>query len=467
MLDNYEKPVMGLLSTMTPIYRLIPSIREKMDKWAVEIIEQLEEFSEIIYSGICDSREECAKSLEEIERANADLLIVFPITYAPSLMILPLLKRTKLPILVLNTQILFRWDSDAVKECFGDNQAPTGVFDLTNVLVRQNIPFEIISGHYMDKEMYREVEEWARASGTVKKIRTMNIGTLGYPMKGAGDLMVDPVMLLGDYGVNVVPIDLREYADLCNNANRDEVAGQIEFDKKTFQIDSSLTNSSHTESSNMEWGLRELVRRYNLSGLTFHFNALSADQRFNTFPMLGICKLLAEGIGFGGEGDVTSAALVASLAQLTGEADFFETWGMDFEDNAILKNHMGEGNYQLARADMPVKLVEAPFGISETIKYNVIPVFTSKPGDATYASLTTSSTGRIKIITVEGTVPDFKPINGIDSPHGKFKPDMGLLPFVKAYAHAGGSHHGALVYGRRKNLIQKMAGLMGIGFENL
>ncbi len=462
-----EKPVIGLLSTMTPIYRLVPSIREKMEKWTVEILKQLEEFSEIIYSGICDSREECAKSLKKIEQANADLLIVFPITYAPSLMTLPLLKRTKLPILVLNTQILFHWDSDAPKECFGDNQAPTGVFDLTNVLVRQNIPFEIISGHFMAEEMYCEIEEWVRAALTVKKIRTMKIGMLGYPMRGAGDLMVDPVSLLGDFGVDVIPVDLLEYKDLCENANESEVSAQIQFDKKAFEIDTSLTEDAHRESSRMEWGLRELIRKYNLSGLTFHFNALSADKRFNTFPMLGICKLLAEGIGFGGEGDVTSAALVASLAQLAGEADFFETWGMDFEGDAILKNHMGEGNYILARGDMPVRLVESPFGISDTVKYNVIPVFTSKAGEATYVSLTTSNTRKIKIITVEGTVPDFKPIEGVDSPHGKFKPDIGLMPFVKAYAHAGGSHHGALVYGKRSSLIQKMAELLGIEFENL
>ncbi len=467
MTEDKKRPVIGLLVTMTPIYRLIPSIKERMEKWISEIITRLEDFSGVVYSGISDSGEDCARALSVIESKGSDLILVFPVAYAPSMQVLSSLSRTSLPIVVLNTQMLNRWDSDASAECFSDNQAPTGVFDLTNVLVRRSIQFEIVSGQYEDPNLYREIEDWLRAAAALKKIRKMNIGLLGYPMKGAGDLTVDPVSLLCDFGANIVQIDLREYADLCENAPEDRIAEQISFDRETFQIDSSLTGEAHKEASRLEWGLRELVRKYELSGSTFHFNAMSLDRGFKTMPMLAVCKLLAEGIGFGGEGDVLSAAAGAAMAELAGGADFFETWGMDFEGGGILRNHMGEGNYSLARKDMPVRLVEAPFGISETVKYNVIPVFTSRPGDATLVSLVTGSSGGMKIITVEGSVPDFKPIKGINSPHAKFCPDAGLTRFLKEYAHSGGSHHATLVYGKRKDLITKLAGLMGLEYQSI
>ncbi len=467
MEKNPRRPNVGILATMTPVYRNIPSIQPKMEKWAGEIVEELERFCNVLMPGIFDSREAAEAALAEIERSDADLLIVFPITYAPSLMILPALQATRLPIVVLNTQILHRWDSDADPDCFIDNQAPTGVFDLTNVLVRQHIPFEIVNGHYKDDHLYREIAASAQAARAVKKIRSMNIGMLGYPMAGSGDFSVDYVSFLGDFGADVIPLDLREYHDVYKNAPEGEVTALIESDRRRFELDASVTDEGHRESAKMEWGLRELIKRYGLSGVTFHFDALSQDGRFVTLPMLAICKLLAEGIGFGGEGDVTSTAAVAAMAALSGEADFFEAWGMDFHAGGILKNHMGEGNIALAREDEPVRLVQAPFGIGGDVEYNLIPVFTLKSGEATFVNLTTGADGKIKLIAAEGEVPEFKPIKGIDSPHGKFLPDSGLERFLSGWAYAGGTHHGSLVYGTRAALIEKTARMLGIGFERV
>ena len=245
---------------MTPVYRNISSIKPKMEKWAQKIVEELEKFCEVVFPGIFDSRETAEAALEEIEKAGADLLIVFPITYAPSLMVLPALKATRLPIVVLNTQILHRWDSDADPDCFIDNQAPTGVFDLTNVLVRQHVPFEIVNGHYRDEHLYREIAASAQAARAVKQIRSMNIGMLGYPMAGSGDFSVDYVSFLGDFGVDVVPLDLREFHDVYTNAPEDEVAASMENDRHRFELDASVTEEGHRESAKMEWGLRKLVK---------------------------------------------------------------------------------------------------------------------------------------------------------------------------------------------------------------
>jgi L-arabinose isomerase len=465
MTSKKSKPKIGLLATMTPVYREIPSIQPKMEKWAQEIVHRMESFADVLYEGICDTRSKTESTVEHYEHSCVDLLIVFPITYAPSLMALPALKKTHIPLLVLNTQILHQWSSDAPPECFIDNQAPTGVFDLTSVLVRENIAFEIVSGHYKDEHLYTEIKEWALAASAVTSITSSRIGLLGYPMQGSGDFAIDYVTLSGTMGIDVIPIDLRELVDLYQEAPRPEITQQMDFDHKTFSLDTSLRKEAHEEASKMEWGLRELVKKYTLSGLTFHFEALTKDGRFVTMPMLGISKLLSEGIGFGGEGDITSTAAVTCMNALAEEVDFFESWGIDFAGEAILKNHMGEGNYKLARTDMPVRLVESPFGIGGYITYNVIPVFTLREGDATLVNLTTDNSGTIKIIAVEGDVLDLHPIQGVDSPHGKFKPRIGLQNFFTRFAHAGGTHHSALVYGSESSKIEKVARILNISFE--
>jgi L-arabinose isomerase len=183
--------------------------------------------------------------------------------------------------------------------------------------------------------------------------------------------------------------------------------------------------------------------------------------------MLAASKLLADGYGFGGEGDVTSAAAVTLLQRLTGAADFFESWGMDFEVGAVLKNHMGEGNLAFAREDMPKRLVRKPFGFGGSVEYNAVPSFVLREGDATLMNLTTGQGGGICIIASEGKVVDFKPVTGVDSPHGKFRPDRPFKEYLSAYAQAGGTHHGALCYGRRADDIRLLCGILDLKFTQI
>ncbi|TFG58328.1 MAG: hypothetical protein E4H36_15485, partial [Spirochaetales bacterium] len=156
----------------------------------------------------------------------------------------------------------------------------------------------------------------------------------------------------------------------------------------------------------------------------------------------------------------------AILTHLAPEVDFFETWGMDFAGGAVLKNHMGEGNLALARPDMPIRLTRTSFSFGN-VAYTVVPGFTMKPGVTTFANLSVDSSGRFGVVAAEGQVPDFKPIKGIDTPHGKFKPAMDFKAFLRAYAQAGGTHHGAMVYGRRAELIEKYCRISGIGYQRL
>ena len=462
-----EKPRIGVVGLMTEVYRNWPDVQKKLESWAKEVCKRMDAFGDVSYSGYCDTREEVEKAVRSFEEEGRDLLIAFPIAYSPSLIALSALKETRLPIVVLNTQILNHWPSTVSPECFGDNQAPTGVFDLTNALVRAQVSFDIVSGQDEDPAMYNELKEWARVAKALKRIRKTKVGIIGYPMQDSGDFAVDHLQFISQLGVSVWNINMAEMAALTEKAPEKEIEASMEWDREHFDVDDSLDQDAHRASARLEWACRELVKKYDLSSLTFHFDAMAADGRFETLPMVGISKLLSQGVGFGGEGDVTSAALVSICNQLCDEVDFFESWGMDFKEGGVLKNHMGEGNIALARKDRKVRLTKAPFGLGENVSYNVVPGYTLKEGDATFVNLTTSPSGCMRIIAAEGRVPDFPPIKGIDTPHGKFLTATPFPEFLRRYAKAGGTHHGALMYGHMAGLLEKTAYLLGIEFEEV
>ncbi|HOV62289.1 MAG TPA: hypothetical protein PLG43_00220 [Spirochaetia bacterium] len=462
-----RKPHIGMFGLMPELYRMIPELEKRLSVWVDEILNTIKGFATVTYPGICDTRELVDSAVTAIERSGADMMLVFPVTYAPSFISIRALSRVKLPIAVLNTQILCGFPSDAGPASFTDNEAPTGTFDLTNALFRNRIPFTLISGYSRDPGMYREIEQFANAAMAASELRKVRIGVFGYPMNGSGDFMIDNTLLISHLGAEVIYLDLSELASEAENAPEFELRNQMEQDKKLFTIDKNLTTREHEESSRMEWALRVMFKRYGLSAFTYHFDALARDGRFKTLPMLAACKLLADGYGFGGEGDVTSTAAVTILQKLTGSADFFESWGMDFEVGAVLKNHMGEGNLNYARKDMPRRLVRVPYSFGGSVEYNAVPAFSLQEGEATLINLTTSPDGEISIIAAEGKVPDFKPITGVDSPHGKFKPDTSFKEYLSAYAQAGGTHHGALCYGRKAHDLKMLCDILKLRFTRV
>ncbi len=464
MNTNPSRPRVGILATMTALYRKIPDLRPRMEKWAAELIAQMSSFAEVIFPEVCDTREQVDRVVAEIQGRGAGLLIVFPLTYAPSHLVLPALRAVKLPLLLLNSQIIRDFDSEATAQAFIDNQAPTGLFDLSNALVRAGIPFRVVSGHYRNQEFMAELQDWCRLSHLAAEVRRFRVGLAGHAMDGMGDLSVDHGLLLDQFGAEVIHVPISDIAARVKHVTVAEVRRQVEEDSTLFSVEPELSRQEHEASSRLVHALYSVVKEYRLDAFSFHFEAIADDGRITTFPVLAACKLLAEGIGYAGEGDVTCAALVALMARLAGEADFFEMWGIDFAGEAVMKNHMGEGNFRLARRDLPVMLNRNPVGLGDSIA-PAAPSFVLRPGDATLANLTTGKAGRLKLTVCEGSVPEMKPIPGVRTPHGKFKPRIPVKIFIERYALAGASHHCALAYGRWAVSLERLAGIMGIAIE--
>ena len=466
MTTDSSRPKVGIISTMTELYRPFPEMRPRMEKWETEMTASMGEFADVIAPGICDTREMADRAFEEIRRGGAELLIVFPLTYAESHIVLPALRASPLPLLLLNSQILYDFDADTSGRPFSDNQAPTGFFDLSNALVRTGIPFQVTSGYQGDLELMADLRDWCRVAHVAAQARRFRVGLAGYSMDGMGDLAVDHTLLLGQGGAQVIHVPVSEIGSRAAAASAAEVQRLMEDDRRRFEVDPELSPQEHEVSSRLEHALREIVKDRRLDAFTFHFTAVADDGRIRTLPVLGASKLLAEGIGYAGEGDVTCAALVAMMARLAGESEFFETWGMDFAGGAVMKNHMGEGNWRLARKDLPVKLLRAPIGLGDEVA-PAVPSLVMKPGEATLANLTTGRGGVLKLTVCEGAVPEMKPIHGVRTPHGKFTPGVPLKEFLERFALAGASHHSALAYGRWGRSLRRLAWIMGWEFESI
>jgi len=455
-----RKPKVGLLGLMFKLYDGIPELKPTMTEFAKELIKIITPFADVEFPGVCNKRSQVETAIANFESKNVDLLIVVLLTYAPSHIALPGLLKTKLPVLIFNTQKAYSIGSDIPPEVLTENHGMHGVQDLANVLLRSEREFYILTGHYKDKNTIEQLRNWCEAASVAKFMKHCRIGLLGYPMEQMGDFAIDETIFLAQIGVEVKRIPMKKLATIAANASDEEINKQIEFDKEHFEVDSEITRKEHEASSRLEWAIRKMLKGKNMHGFAAHFMAIAEDGRIDTLPFIAASKLMAEGYGYGGEGDVTSAAAVTMMQKLTGASNFTEMFTMDFGGNAVLMSHMGESNWKLARKDIPIRMVHSRLGL---VPLNITPtllVFSIKPGDVTLVSLTTLSNGKLKMIVTEGKVLDFPPINSLSTPHFKFAPEANLSEFLTRFSMEGGSHHQALAYGHLSEIIKKISKLL-------
>jgi L-arabinose isomerase len=375
---------------------------------------------------------------------------------------------TRLPIVIFNTQQLFEINRETQGSDTTRNHGMHGVQDLANVLLRAGRPLHIVTGHYQDARVLAEIKGWCDAARTAGHLAALRIGLVGYAMEGMGDFGLDETAFLAQVGVEVHHLAMKSLATAAKSAPQAAIAAQMTSDRQRFQFDPGITELEHEASARLEWALREALVAQGMRGFASHFLAVGAEGWLDTLPFLAASKLLAEGYGFGGEGDVTSAAAVCMLQALAGQANFTEMFTMDFAGNAALMMHMGEGNWRMARRDEPVRVLRST--LKEIMEVPVDPLllaFTLEPGPCTLASLTTVAGGKLKLVVTEGEVVDHPYIADLNRPHYKFRPDGDLCDFLTRFSLEGGSHHQAMAYGRWASTVEKTAALLGIAYARV
>jgi len=442
-----------------------PDLKPTKAAFAEELVKGVAEFAEVDFPGVVNTREQVDQAVARFENKGVDLLIVVLLSYTDSLIALPALRRTRLPILVFNTQQLAGVTERTLFSDIIENHSLPGVQDLTNVLRRVGRSFCILTGHYKDPATIEALRGWCEAARVVAFLRGAKIGLLGYPFKGMGDFRIDETMLLAWLGVEATQVSLGLVAEYAQAAPPDDIERQKATDRETFEVDSDVSEGEHEAGARLEWALRRIALEYGLAGFAPNFAAIMEDGRIAGLPFLASCKLLGDGIAIGGEGDAVGATVVAMMAWLTGAATFTETFTADFKHDAIWMNHMSEGNWKLARRDEPVRLVRADFPKTDPATVNL--TFALEPGEVTLVNLATVADGRLKLICAEGEVLDFRVLEEYRTPNFKFRPAMRACDFLTQYSLAGGSHHMALAYGRQAATVEKIGAILGVPTETL
>ncbi len=462
MSQTGPRPKVGLLALTLELYEsMSPGLREDREQWVREdILPALGEFADVIFPGAVYRRGDVEAAVSKFEAEGAEALLVMLLTYSPSQLPLSALKRTTLPIMIWNTQELFSVGEGFTGDDMSKNHGVHGTQDLGNVLLRTGVPFSYVTSHVRDAAGMNELADFFSAAAVVRRLRRARLGLLGYPFPGMGDFAVDTTQMVAQLGCEWTALSVGDYVERAERADASAVAELLTKYRETYDISGDIAQSDLEATARAELALRSMIAEHNLDGITYQFMAFGEDERTLTVPFVAASRLMADGIGFGGEGDLIAAAGTSFLNWLNPPASFAEIFTIDFGGNALFMSHMGEANVSMARRDRKVVMTARSRPITPTRAGQLLLSIALEPGPATLCALTIAPGNRWRFVVSPMTISDFGPLPEMASPHFKLVPEKNVREFLTDYARAGGPHHLAVCFGDARNRLKAAARLL-------
>ena len=307
----------------------------------------------VVYKGTVNSAKEIT---EAFKAANHDAkcigVITWMHTFSPAKMWIHGLQELKKPLLHFHTQFNKEIPWATIDMDFMNlNQSAHGDREFGHIVTRMRKPRKVVVGHWQDEAAQKKIAVWMRVAAAWADAQDMLILRFGDQMNNVAVTDGDKVtaeQVLG-YHVDYCPVnDLMVYYQAVEDK---EVQALVATYFKEYEHDAALEQTG-TEAYTKVWNsakaeiaLRRLLKDTGAKGFTTNFNDLGL---FDQIPGLASQRLMAEGYGFGAEGDWKTAALYRTtwfMSQgLPKGCSFLEDYTLHFdgEKSAILQAHMLE-----------------------------------------------------------------------------------------------------------------------------
>ncbi|WP_288611261.1 L-arabinose isomerase [uncultured Victivallis sp.] len=389
-----------------------------------------------------------AEVTETIVAANSDPgcagVICWMHTFSPAKMWINGLKLLQKPMLHLNTQANCEipW-SEIDMDFMNLNQAAHGDREFGFVCTRLALSRRVVNGFYKYREVQRKIDVWVRVAAAWRDSQTMKIARFGDNMREVAVTEGNKVSAQITFGYTVDGYgvgDLLEYIGRITDGEVDSLVKEY-FELYTVPDRSGAAMASIREAARQELGIRAFLETGGYSGFTTTFEDLHGLRQL---PGLAAQRLMADGYGFGAEGDWKTAALLHSMkvmaSGLPGGVSFMEDYTYHFERGRerVLGSHMLEVCPSIAAGKPSLEV--HPLGIGGKADPARL-VFNTRPGPAVNASMIElGDRFRLVVNEVEVVAPDAD-LPKLPVARTVWIPKPDLAEGARLWIEAGGAHH--------------------------
>jgi L-arabinose isomerase len=389
-------------------------------------------------------------------------------TFSPAKMWIAGLQALTKPFLHLHTQHNAGLPFASIDMDFMNlNQSAHGDREFAYIVSRLRIPRKTVAGHWADPAVQRRIGSWMRAAAGVHEARGLRVIRFGDNMREVADTDGDKVEVQARFGAscNTFPVnELATVVDQVADAEVDRLCA--DYDDAYAVVPELRAGGERRESlrdaARIELGLRAFLGERGAMAFVDTFQDLGGLKQL---PGIGAQRLMADGFGFGAEGDWKSSLLVRVLKAMSegleGGVSFMEDYTYDFgaEASAVLGAHMLEVCPTIA-ADTPSCEIH-PLFVGER-EDPVRLVFDGAAGPGIVVGLVDMGThlrlvaNEIDAVAPPGELPRLPVARALWVP----RPDFTTA--AEAWLMAGGPHHTAYSQAVGLDVVEDFAEMIDV-----
>ena len=448
-----------------------PEVLETVAKRAEEMAAELSGALPfpLIYKLTAKSNSEISQIIKEANYSDGCAgIITWCHTFSPSKMWIDGLAFLQKPWCHLATQYNRDIPSNEIDMDFMNlNQAAHGDREHGFIGARLRSRRKVIAGYWRDERVHKRLGDWMRAAVGAAVSRQMRVMRFGDNMREVavteGD-KVEAQIKLG-WQVNTWAVgDLVREMNAVTGAEIDALMAEYteKYDLATEKLDAVRYQARE------ELAIKKMLDAEGCMAFSNTFQDLYGMEQL---PGLAAQHLMAQGYGYGGEGDWKTAALTAVMKAMgengSGASGFMEDYTYHLEEGReySLGAHMLEVCPSLA-AGKP-RIETHPLGIGMNEKDPARLVFEGKAGKALVASLIDMG-GRLRLVVQDiECVKPIMPMPNLPVARIMWRAMPDLTTGLECWITAGGAHHTVLSYDVTAEQLRDWARIMDIEFVHI
>jgi L-arabinose isomerase len=404
--------------------------------------------------------------------ANADDrcigVVTWMHTFSPAKMWIAGLSALQKPLLHLHTQhnLALPW-AEIDMDFMNLNQSAHGDREFGYLATRLRRRRKIVVGHWEDAEVQRRVGVWTRAALGWHEAQRLRIARFGDNMREVAVTEGDKVEAQIRLGFSVNGYGVSELADRVLAVDDAAVDAVVKDYQSAYRVVPELRtggprHSALRDAARIELGLRGFLDEIGAMAFTDTFEDLATLPQL---PGIAVQRLMADGYGFGAEGDWKTAALVRLVkvmsAGLDGGTSFMEdyTYNLGAEEPQVLGAHMLEVCPSIASGQPTCEIHPLTIGgRADPVRL----VFTAPPGPGLVVGLVDLGT-RLRLVAneVDVVAPEAE-LPRLPVAHAVWVPRPGLATAAESWLLAGGPHHTCFTQALTIEAVEDLAEIAGV-----
>ncbi len=448
---------------------------KKVDEHSQDIVKELNASSliplKVVFKPVLTTPEAIYNLCLDANAAkNCVGLITWMHTFSPSKMWIAGLNILRKPFVHLHTQYNRDIPWDKIDMDFMNlNQSAHGGREFGYICTRMKKNRKVVVGHWKEESVQKKLAIWMRAACAFSDAQGGKIVRFGDNMREVAVTEGDKVEAQMKFGYSVNGYGLGDLAALVNSVSDKEVNDLLAEYESKYNVNAVMQKNgknrfSLIDSAKIELGLRKFLAQDNYIGFTTTFENLHGLKQL---PGLSVQRLMADGYGFGAEGDWKTSALVRAIkvmaSGLEGGTSFMEdyTYHLDPSGTKVLGAHMLEICESIAEEKPSLEIKPLSIGGKEDPPRLI---FNAPAGPAVNASIIDMGNRFRMIVNEVDVVKPDAPLPNLPVARALWIPKPNLEVAASAWILAGGAHHTGFSQAITQEYLEDFAEMVGIEY---